>query len=224
MQKLINGIVDFRQHSSPEKKDLFARLALGQRPDALFFACSDSRVAPNVFASTDPGDLFMVRNMGNIIPACDEYGRSISDRSEAASIEHAVANLGVTNIVVCGHSECGAMHALHNGLENLPWPNMRAWIASAQPALARARAGEAVNPGLSDVNRLSQLNVLEQVAHLRTYPFVAEGIAAGKISLHAWWFDIAAGEVLSFDPRTRQFRPVDKWVEDFSVSGPRTAT
>src|SRR3954471_16096395 len=105
MRKLIRGIVDFRQNVRPKVKDTFAQLALGQRPDTLFIACSDSRVVPNLFASSDPGDLFVIRNVGNLIPPCGEKGRSTSDESEAAAIEFALLNLTVTEIVICGHSE-----------------------------------------------------------------------------------------------------------------------
>src|SRR5271167_874721 len=115
MKKLVKGILDFRKNVRPGYQKTFAQLALGQSPDALFVACSDSRVAPNVFASTDPGDLFVIRNVGNLIPACGgDHGRSLSDESEAAAIEFALSNLEVANVIICGHSECGAMHALLN--------------------------------------------------------------------------------------------------------------
>lgn len=220
MRKLIRGITSFRSQSTPEQRSHFARLALGQRPNALFVCCSDSRVAPNVFASTDPGDLFVVRNVGNLVPASDDYGRSLSDRSEAAAIEFAITTLQVRDLIICGHSECGAMHALLGGLENVPYPNLKSWIATAQPALRRCRAGEEIDPGLSDVNRLSQLNVLEQASHFTTYPFVRDLIDAGKVSVHAWWFDIARAEVLAFDPRSKRFAPVDDWVEHLALTGP----
>lgn len=109
MKKLIRGIIDFRKNMRPSCKETFAQLALGQRPDTLFIACSDSRVVPNLFASSDPGDLFVIRNVGNFIPPCGEQGRSASDESEAAAIEFALLTLPVTEIIVCGHSECGAM-------------------------------------------------------------------------------------------------------------------
>src|SRR5271167_657987 len=101
MKKLVKGILDFRKNVRPGYQKTFAKLALGQSPDTLFFACSDSRVAPNVFASTDPGDLFVIRNVGNIIPACGgDHGRSTADESEAAAIEFAITNLGVTDVII----------------------------------------------------------------------------------------------------------------------------
>lgn len=213
MRKLVDGIIEFQNQLTPARRDRFAALALEQRPDALFFACSDSRVAPNVFASTNPGDLFVVRNVGNMIPACDLNGHSVSDQSEAAAIEFAVGGLGVKDIIVCGHSECGAMRALLDGTDNIPWPNLKGWVDSARPALARWQEGEIHPAELSDVNLLSQLNVLEQISHLYSYPMVREKVAAKKIGIHAWWFDIANAQVLAFDTETRQFRPIGSWTQ-----------
>src|SRR5579859_1890618 len=117
MRKLIQGIMDFRKNRRPEYKETFARLALGQSPDALFIACSDSRVAVDVFASTEPGDLFVVRNPGNIVSPAAADGLSVADESEAAAIEFAVSMLKVRDIIVCGHSSCGAMGGLIRGRE-----------------------------------------------------------------------------------------------------------
>src|SRR3954447_12066587 len=111
MRKLIKGIVEFRRDARPEYREKFAKLALGQRPDTLFVACSDSRVVPNTFASTDPGDLFVLRNVGNIIPPENDAAVPAA-AGAAAAVQFAVRNLGVTDAVVCGHSDCGAMKAL----------------------------------------------------------------------------------------------------------------
>src|SRR5690348_14195817 len=109
MKKLIQGIIDFRQNLTKENRELFAQLALGQKPDTLFIACSDSRVVPNLFASTNPGDLFVLRNIGNLIPPA--VGPHL-DCSASAVLEFSIFTLGVSDIIVCGHSECGAMQAL----------------------------------------------------------------------------------------------------------------
>src|SRR5712691_7179979 len=115
MKKLIQGIIDFRKHRIADYREKFSKLALGQSPDTLFIACSDSRVVPNLFASADPGDLFVIRNVGNIIAPADREGRSQSDESEAAAMEFSIEKLNVTDIIVCGHSECGAMQAIIAG-------------------------------------------------------------------------------------------------------------
>eukprot|EP01027_Heterolobosea_sp_BB2_P016262 GEZU01023158.1.p1 GENE.GEZU01023158.1~~GEZU01023158.1.p1 ORF type:complete len:120 (+),score=19.91 GEZU01023158.1:713-1072(+) len=113
MRKLIEGILDFRRTGLVNYVQNYAHLALGQKPDALFVACSDSRVVPNVFASSNPGDLFVQRNVGNLIPpCCDEHNVSVGDISEAACIEYALMSLNVKEIIICGHSECGAMKAV----------------------------------------------------------------------------------------------------------------
>lgn len=209
MQKLIRGIVDFRKNTRPLYKDTFARLALGQRPDTLFIACSDSRVVPNLFASSDPGDLFVIRNVGNLIPPCGEQGRSASDESEAAALEFALMNLPVDQIIVCGHSECGAMISLAHGRENVKAPNFRNWLRHGDISL-RNLDGEHGDAHLSRHNRLSQLNVLEQIGHLKTYPVVAERVIKGTLHLHGWWFDIREAEVYEFDEGEGQFHLIDE--------------
>jgi carbonic anhydrase len=145
---------------------------LGQSPDALFIACSDSRVVPNLFASTEPGDLFVVRNVGNIVAPCGEGGRSLSDESEAAAIEFAAIALRVSDIIVCGHSECGAMRTLEEENTSQETPHLNAWLRHAQGALRQVRDGDRMKADLSITNHISQFNVLHQLEHLRTYPTV----------------------------------------------------
>ena len=210
MKKLIRGIVEFRKKLRPEYRETFARLALGQSPDALLIACSDSRVVPNLFASTEPGDLFVLRNAGNMIAPCAEDGRSVADESEVGTIEFAVHGLKVGDIIVCGHSECGAMRALVEGKRDLPVPHLYSWLRHAEGALKKIQEGGRMNAELSLHNHLSQLNVLHQLEHLRTYPFIRERVAAGKLRLHAWWFDIAQAEVQNYDERQKRFVVIDE--------------
>ena len=218
MRKLIKGIVDFRKNVLPDYRETFARLALGQKPDTLFIACSDSRVAPNVFASTDPGDLFVIRNVGNLISPADTEGVSVADESEAAAIEFALQSLKVSDIIVCGHSECGAMLALYGGLQKVEPAHLRSWLRHGNPALKSLREGATINPGLATHNTLSQLNVLQQVDHLRTYPLVRAAIESGRLRLHGWWFDIARAEVLAYELEENRFIPIDsvKWPGRFA--------
>lgn len=206
MRKLVRGIVDFRNNVRPRTRATFARLALGQSPDALFIACSDSRVAVNVFASTEPGDLFVVRNVGNIVAPAAPDGLSIADDSEAAAIEFALAQLTVRDIIVCGHSSCGAMAGLMNGRDKLTAPHLRSWLRHAERSLARIP--DLAAPGAAD--RLSQENALLQLEHLRTYPLVAEAEAKGALRLHAFWFDIGEAEVLVHDPSQGRYVPLDE--------------
>jgi carbonic anhydrase len=207
MKKLVRGIVEFRREKLPAYRKKFARLALGQSPDTLFIACSDSRVVPNLFASTNPGDLFVVRNVGNIIPCCGRDGHSSADESEGAAIEFALLNLNVSDIVVCGHSDCGAMQALVDGREKVSAPNLRSWLRHGEPSLARLKRGDSEQ---SPANRLSQLNVLQQLENLRTYPIVRERLAQGKLRLNGWWFELTTAEVYAYEEPDGKFVVIDE--------------
>lgn len=210
MKKLIRGIVEFRRDVRDSYRETFAQLALGQSPDTLFIACSDSRVVPNTFASTNPGDLFVLRNVGNMIPPCGEHGLSTSDESEAAAIEFSLLNLDVPNIVVCGHSECGAMRAVADDRKKVKAPNLRSWLRHGEPALAQLRGGISLDPSLSFHNQLSQLNVLMQMEHVKSYPVVQKRISEGKIQIMGWWFDIANADVYAFEEEENRFILIDE--------------
>jgi carbonic anhydrase len=218
MRKLIRGVVNFRQQKLDNYRDRFAHLAASQSPDALFIACSDSRVVPNTFASTDPGDLFVVRNVGNIVCPCGEEGVSCADVSEFAAIEFAVTQLGVSDIIVCGHSECGAMKAILEGKTHETMPHLRSWLRYGEPSLDCLRAGRAPDPTLSSVNQLSQINVLLQLEHLKSYEIVRERIQTGTLKLHAWWFDLSLADVYVFDSNVNRFRILDASFADELLS------
>lgn len=214
MKKLIRGIADFRNRVRPAYREMFAQLAHGQTPDCLFIACADSRVVPNMVASTDPGDLFVVRNVGNLVPPLGPDGMSLGDEGEWASIEFAVSTLNVREIVVCGHSGCGAMHAVHGGRDGVAAPHLRSWLRHAEPAKAR-RADEREHDGfalegLSEADRISQLNVLVQLDHIRTHQSVRERVEDGRIRLHAWWFDVAPADVYTYDEGRARFVLMDQ--------------
>lgn len=207
MKKLVKGIVEFRQNVLPKYKEKFAQLAVKQSPDSLFITCSDSRVAPNWFASTDPGDLFVVRNVGNLVPCCNHDGHSTADESEAAAIEFAILNLKISDIIVCGHSDCGAMHALLDGRNKVASPNLRAWLRHGEASLQNLTKTVA---GLSQVNLLSQKNVLQQVENLKTYPIVRERMALGRLRLHSWWFELSTGNIHAYEESKDGFVVIDE--------------
>jgi carbonic anhydrase len=210
MKKLLQGIVDFRRDVQPGYREKFARLALGQSPDALLIACSDSRVVPNVFASADPGDLFVVRNVGNLIAPATDDGHSRKDASDAAAIEFAVEHLNVADVIVCGHSECGAMQALLAGRHSVKPFHLRYWLRHGDDALSRLERNEAPDATLAPHNQLSQLNVLEQLRHLATYPFVRERFESGRLRLHAWWFELKGADVYAYEESVRRFVVIDE--------------
>lgn len=208
MKKLMAGIAEFRRKVRPSYRERFAKLALGQTPDCLFFACADSRVVPSLFASTEPGDLFVVRNVGNLVPPCDARGLSVTDRSEGAAVEFALGVLGVRDIVVCGHSDCGAMRAMLAGGVPEDSPNLAEWLSVGSSSLQHLDDKLTLDPALALHNRLSQINVLHQLDNLRTYPMVRERLADERVALHAWWFDLAHAEVQQWHPETGRFVPI----------------
>ncbi len=212
MKKLIRGLLDFQLNARPGYREVFAKLALGQAPDCLFISCADSRVVPNLLVSTDPGDLFVVRNVGNLVPPSDSKGHSTGDQSEPAALEFSLRNLPVVDVVVCGHSSCGAMKAVLAGGVGPDSPNLAQWLSHGQAALKTLRAGSTVGEGLPEHDRLSQLNVLQQIEHIKTYPLVQERLAAGTLRLHGWWFDIAQAQVHAWRPAQGRFVPMDELV------------
>lgn len=202
MEKVVSGVVDFRRRVFPQHRELFAELANGQQPQALLITCADSRIDPNLITQTRPGDLFIVRNAGNIVPPHTRSAGGV-----AASIEYALAVLDVAHIVVCGHTHCGAMHgALHpetaQGL-----PHVRDWLEHARAAVevVRQRRGRA---GAEHMREVTEQNVLLQLQHLRTHPIVAARLAGGRLQLHGWLYEIESGEVLCYDDGADAFRPV----------------
>ncbi len=174
MRKLIRGIVDFRERLRAQYAERFQALAQGQAPDSLFVTCSDSRVVPDLLASTDPGDLFIMRNVGNLVPPATAEGASTGDLSEASAIEYAILVLKVRNMVVCGHSECGAMKAALARKPMPDMPNLAKWLHHSAAALFRLDQEGPLDPRLNPHDQLSQLNVLVQLEHLATYPIVRE--------------------------------------------------
>jgi carbonic anhydrase len=209
VRKLIQGIVNFRRTARLEQRTHFARLARGQAPDAMLIACSDSRVVPNLFASTDPGDLFVMRNVGNMVPPGKADGTSKGDISEAAAVEFAVVNLMVRNIIVCGHSECGAMKSILEG-DITGLPNLDLWLHNGHVALDWLKTGKSPDPTLTTHNQLSQLNVLLQMEHLLTYPCVKERIEQGAMGLFGWYFDIGHADVYAYEQSERHFVLIDE--------------
>ncbi|WP_409473126.1 carbonic anhydrase [Streptomyces sp. HC307] len=183
MHDLAKGIARFQQDVFPAKKELFAHLAAHHTPHTLFIGCSDARVVPELITGCEPGELFVIRTAGNLVPAYAPGADGV-----AASIEYAVAQLGVTDIVVCGHSACGAMTALAHGHDLSNAPAVADWLRLADASVARtATAG--------DVPALVRQNVLAQLASLATHPSVARALAQQKVTLHGWVFDIATGHV-----------------------------
>ena len=203
---LLNGVHHFSTEVFPQNQAMFADLALGQSPHTLFITCADSRVSPGMITQNPPGNLFVLRNIGNIVPA---YGEMLGGVS--AAIEYAVSAIGVENIIVCGHSDCGAMKAMLDPVAHkLPtMPTVSSWLRSAEAALAVTHA---LTPGLDHrghdhqqvLTTLVEQNVLLQLGHLRTHPAVAARLAEGRLTVQGWVYDIRHGIIHILDEQSRQ--------------------
>lgn len=194
MEKLIQGVLNFRRNVHPENKDLFGALAEGQSPEVLFITCSDSRIDPNLLTGTEPGDLFICRNAGNIIPP-----HSNETGGMTASIEYAIAVLGVRHIIVCGHTDCGAVKGALNMDAVKGLPHVTEWLSHCRSAMEIVRERHGIESGCSidtqHLNEAIEENVLQQVQHLRTHPAVAAKLATHKVEIHGWVYNIKTGSV-----------------------------
>ncbi|MGE5189267.1 MAG: carbonic anhydrase [Gemmatimonadota bacterium] len=208
MRKLIQGIHRFHSQYLSENKELFERLANhGQQPEALFITCCDSRVIPTVITHGQPGDLFIVKNMGNFVPPYSED--ALDGTGVAAAVEYAVEHLHVKDIIVCGHSDCGAMKALYKDRAHYAdTPHIGKWLENGNRTMAVVTANY---PDLTREERLeitSEENVLLQVENLRTYPVVMKAAREGRLHVHAWFFEIGSGQVYAYAPDRGQYEPV----------------
>lgn len=203
MQKLIEGVHRFRQGEFCRYKGIFRRLSrYGQKPHTLFITCADSRVLAELITQSNPGDLFVVKNVGNFIPS---YAPDEGYNSTAAAIEFAVCYLDVTDVVVCGHSQCGAITALMaptpTGL-----PHLDKWISLARPVrdLIETKYSSLDEPA-ARIRAAEEENVLFALEQLHTYPCVAERLQEQKLRLHGWFFKIATAELFAYDSELKQF-------------------
>ena len=202
MEKIIAGVRAFQRDVYPQYRELFERLAEGQSPHAMVITCSDSRVDPFLFTQAQPGQLFVLRNAGNIVPKYGEFVGGVT-----ATIEFAVVKLQVPNIIICGHSGCGAMAGLLDldQLENMP--SVSDWLRHAM----EVSDGLVATGGLDQpevLQRAVEANVVVQLGHLRTHPCVATALEAGKIQLHGWIYDFVTGMVEAYNPQSQQFAPL----------------
>ena len=203
MQKLVEGVHSFQKDVFDPQRKFFERLADGQKPLALFITCSDSRINPNLMTQTRPGELFIMRNAGNIVPP---FGPTNS--GEAATIEFAVAGLSVADVVVCGHSHCGAMQGLLDpeGIEHLP--AVRGWLTYAEATRRVIRENYTHLRDHALLTATVEENVLVQLENLRTHPSVAAAVGRGALRLHGWVYKLETGEVFAYSPDQGQFLPL----------------
>jgi carbonic anhydrase len=206
MDKILQGVHDFRTKEYPKNRKFYEQLAADhQKPRALFITCSDSRVLPNVITQTVPGELFQIRNAGNLIPP---FGASMG--GEVATIEYAVTVLKVKNIIVCGHSQCGAIKALVEGKVPDDMLGLKAWFHHAEATRKIMQIKHRRKRAVERLRAVTEENVLVQLNHLSTHPCVAAGIAAGKLKVFGWYYDIATGVVKQFDQKMSAFTDLEQ--------------
>jgi carbonic anhydrase len=208
MEKIVRGIHHFQSTTFAENRELFESLSQGQQPDTLLITCSDSRIAPDLLMQTKPGDMFVLRNAGNLIPP---YGAA--NGGEGATIEYAVAALGVSHAIVMGHSNCGAMKGLLDPESLADMPLVSEWLKHAD---ATRQVVDECYPDLNGVDLLNAAikeNVLVQLDNLRTYPKVAALMAKGALTLHGWIYEIESGKILAYDPQMSHFVPIASGAE-----------
>ncbi|MCE0799138.1 carbonic anhydrase [Buttiauxella sp. S04-F03] len=199
MKDVIDGFLRFQKEAFPQRSKLFKKLASNQNPKTLFISCSDSRLVPELVTQREPGELFVIRNAGNIVPPFGPEPGGVS-----ASVEYAVMALGVRDIVVCGHSDCGAMTAVANCQCLDHMPAVAHWLRYADAAKAINEA-EDHNSTQSRVDGMVHQNVIAQLGNLRTHPCVALALAKGNITLHGWVYDIESGCIEAFDSKCGKF-------------------
>jgi carbonic anhydrase len=203
---LFQGILRFQKEDFETQRALFSKLGKEQKPHTLFIGCSDSRVVPTLITKTYPGELFMVRNVANIVPPLE---LSDHDHSTAAAIEFAVLVLNVETIVICGHSNCGGCAALYSDPSSLSdMPHLQEWLKLS--AGVTGRVDKLLENGKqADREWLTeQVNILVQMSHLHTYPYIAERVAAGTLEVQGWHYLIESGEVLIYDDDSGHFETV----------------
>lgn len=203
MQKLVDGIHYFQNHVVALDREHFARMARGQTPLACFITCADSRINPNLITNTEPGEIFIVRNAGNLIPP-----HGTSNNGEAAAVEFAIVALGIKDIIVCGHTHCGAMKGLLSPQSLEGMPNVQHWLKHAEATHRIITENYQHLSGDALVTAVAEENVLVQIEHLHTLPIIAARLGRGEIRLHAWMYKIETGEVFAYDIAQRQFLPL----------------
>jgi carbonic anhydrase len=201
MDKILTGVEGFRRHEYPRNRDFFEHLATkDQKPIALFITCADSRVNPNLITQTDPGDLFLIRNAGNIVPP---HGGPAG--GEAATIEYSIEVLGIRNIILCGHSQCGAMNAMLKDPHLNDLPAAKSWFQHAEATKRIVRNKYRDSSPEELLVAATEENVLVQLNNLSTHPSVAAHLSHGELRVFGWYYDIGSGTILQYDQQQGQF-------------------
>lgn len=200
--KLLRGVLKFNKEPYVVMEELFKQLNNGQNPETYFITCIDSRIDTNLITQTNPGELLVTRNPGNIIPP-----HSAGVTSEAAAIEFALQTFDIKDIIICGHAKCGAMKGLLNPELAKQSPTLAAWLAHAAPVLKRMQdnSSECLNDFNEKVSQATQENIKLQIEHLKTYPHIADKLARNELTLQGWLYDIGQGKIFIYEQKTNKF-------------------
>jgi carbonic anhydrase len=203
MQRLIEGHKHFLEDVFPARRDQFHLLADRQAPRWLVITCSDSRIVPDMILGTGPGDLFITRNAGNIVPVSGNEVDGVT-----ATIEYAVEVLKVPHAILCGHSDCGAMKAAvdRSALENLP--KARRWLGHVEAAFTHRQPLNPADGEHAELCSLIRGNVVAQLLNLRAQPSVGRAVAEGRLEIHGWYYDILTGHIEQYDEHLHRFLPL----------------
>ncbi len=203
--KFFEGFKRFKTSYFGDDSALYASMKEGQPAKTLMIACSDSRVDPAILTDCDPGDLFTVRNVANLVPPCESHG---DYHGTSSALEFAVNHLKVENIIIMGHANCGGIKALWDDDGSTQSQFIHPWVRMAERAKRRVKATMSDLPASQQLKACEQEAVLESLQNLLTFPWIAEKVEAGTLRLHGWYFDLAEGELLNFDPKSKQFKNV----------------
>ena len=210
MERLLAGHARFRRDVFPERREHFHLLAEIQQPDVLFVTCSDSRIVPDMIFQSEPGDLFICRNAGNVVPPYGVMADGLSNEGVSATIEYAVKVLGVGHIIICGHSDCGAARAVFDERDVSQLPITSRWLTYVNAARPYMRAAEEGSDELAQLKEFICANVRRQMENLCTHPEVREGIQAGTLAVHGWFYEIRTGEIEVVDAVTVERSALEK--------------
>ena len=205
LKHIVDGFLRFHHEVFPEQEELFKKLATAQKPRAMFITCADSRIVPELITQSSPGDLFVTRNVGNVV---QPYGQMHGGVSTA--IEYAVMALGVHHIIICGHSDCGAMRAVLNPQSLEKMPTVKAWLRHAEVARTVVEDNCQCGSEHESMQVLTRENVIAQLHHLRTHPSVASRLAAGQLYIHGWIYNIETSEISAYDAESDAFLPLTR--------------
>lgn len=205
MKDALEGYKKFRSEIFPQMKDHYRLLAEMQAPHTLFITCADSRIVPNLMLQAEPGELFICRNVGNVVPPVGELVGGT-----ASTIEYAVEVLKVKHLVICGHSDCGAIRAVLEQRDLSRLPITAQWLRYIETAWQPRKAGVSTDDFKARHTAMIRANIIAQVENLKTHPEVASGLAQGTLQVHGWYYDIVAGAIEEYDGRAGKFVPLDE--------------